>query len=95
MGLTRTQQINAAINLLKQNGYIVKKDYSSYRGKWVAFYQEGMNPVLHGKIVDIKYNSCFVIKCKNGEYRYASKNDIVSIHNNKQECYMVKNQYNK
>ena len=45
MGLTKDQQIYAAIDLLKHHGYKVYKDYSMLIGKWVAFWQEGMTHI--------------------------------------------------
>ena len=65
MGLTKDQQIYAAIDLLKHHGYKVYKDYSMLIGKWVAFWQEGMTPILHGKVIEVcgEDNTYFKVKC--------------------------------
>ena len=36
MGLTYEQRINSAKEYLESHGYIVKKDYSTFVGKWIA-----------------------------------------------------------
>ena len=90
IGATKEQRINEAIELLESNGYVVSKDYSMLIGKWVAFYQEGMRPVLHGRVKDISMNGCCSIKCKNGYVRYADVNDTIEFCNDKQSCYMIK-----
>lgn len=40
----------------------------SHIGKWAVFTQEGMNYLLHGRIISIE-NGCYCIKCKNIGYR--------------------------
>ena len=87
------ESIKAAIELLEQNGYIVKKDYSMFVGKWVTFHQKGMIPMLHGKIIRIIHGSkddCFEIRCKNGYYRYKNYEEILQFYDKKQDCYKVK-----
>lgn len=59
-------------------------------GKWIAFRQEGMPMVLHGKIIHI-YETCYAIKCKNGQKRFAESEDIIGFYDSKQECYSVRN----
>lgn len=63
--------------------------YSGKIGKWVAFTQEGMEQTLHGKVIRVN-GSCMVIKCKNGETRYANINDCYKFFDNKKECYEFK-----
>ena len=90
MGLTKEQRIYAAIELLEHNGYVVKKDFSSLIGKWVAFRQDGMNVILHGKVCDIFNYEVFKIKCKNGCNRYCSMKNTIEFFDNKHDCYVVK-----
>lgn len=61
-------------------------------GKWVAFKQEGMQQVLHGKVIKLTGMSddCFVVKCKNGERRYVNMNDCYKFFDSKKECYEFK-----
>lgn len=87
------ENIKVAIELLEKNGYIVKKDYSMFVGKWVAFHQEGMTQMLHGKIIQIIHgskNDCFEIRCKNNYKRYKNYDDIIEFFDNKQNCYQFK-----
>ena len=80
-----------AIKFLTENGYIVVEDLQKYKDKWVAFRQEGMESILHGKIVDFyPIAQCFDIKCKNGCVRYINRNDVIGFYDNKKECYEVK-----
>lgn len=67
----------------------MKTKQLEYIGKWVAFHQDGMNEVLHGKIIDF-ISSFVVIKCKNNYIRYIPEKNIVGIYTNKQQCYSVK-----
>lgn len=90
MGATKEQRINGAIELLKNNGYIVGKDYSRLIGKWVAFYQDGMESILHGKVKTVSMDGCCSIKCKNGCVRYANVNDVIEFCDDKESCYMIK-----
>lgn len=55
--------------------------------KWIAFRQEGMEQILHGKIIDVTSNGEFTIKCKNGQRRGASLEDIYEMFDTKEECY--------
>lgn len=65
------------------------KNTESYIGKWVAFRQEGMPMVLHRKIIyDCK--TYYVIKCKNGQKRFAGLKDVIGFYDSKAECYSVK-----
>ena len=96
MGLTKQQYINEAIVFLKSHGYIVKKDFSSLIGKWVAFHQNGMQPVLHGKVINEigKKDTLFKVKCKNSCYRFVHMDDVIEFCDNKQDCYAIKNKWN-
>lgn len=58
-------------------------------GKWVAFTQDGMPCVLHGKVIDTLKHSVR-IKCKNGQKRRATKDDIIGFYDTKQKCCAVK-----
>ena len=96
MGLTKQQRINEAIELLTAYGYIVKKDYSSLIGKWVSFWKPGMLPVLHGRVIDEvgKNDAIFKVKCKNSCYRFVHMDNVIEFHDNKQDCYAIKNIWN-
>lgn len=50
MEITYDQKIINNVNYLEQQGYKVIKDNSSVIGKWVAFRQEGIEPILHGRV---------------------------------------------
>ena len=90
IGTTKEQRIRLSIAFLESNGYIVIKDYSKLIGKWAAFRQEGMKPILHGKVKDISFKGCCSIKCKNGCMRYVNVNEVIEFCNDKQLCYMIK-----
>lgn len=87
-----TKDIVAAITFLRQNGYAVEKAEMDIQniGKWVAFRQDGMNQILHGKVIAISDVDVCTIKCKNGACRWACKENIIGFYDNKQECYAVK-----
>lgn len=89
MGMTKEQRINEAIDLLEGSGYIVTKDYSMLIGKWVAFWAEGMDPILHGKIYGFGKNY-LEVKCKNGCKRFPSINNVIEITDSKKDCYAIK-----
>ena len=93
MGLTKEQRINSSIAFLEANGYKVVKDYSNLIGKWVAFHQEGMTPILHGKVVSVSEKGDCRIKCKNGYYRYKNINEIIEFCDSKEWCYKIKNPF--
>ena len=92
MVLDKDQQINAAIELLTNHGYKVYKDYSALVGKWVAFWQEGMMPVLHGKIIEVhgEDRPYFKVKCKNSYYRYVGMRDVIEFCDEKADCYAIR-----
>lgn len=84
------EKIKEAKEFLEANGYKVYKDYSCRIGKWVAFRQEGMKPVLHGRVVWINIFEHYKVRCKNGEIRFPKSYDIIGVYDNKSECYAVK-----
>ena len=90
IGITKDQMIRSSIAFLESNGYIVTKDYSKLIGKWAAFRQEGMRPILHGKVKDVSINGCCSIKCKNGCMRYVNIDEVIEFCDDKQLCYMIK-----
>lgn len=80
-----------AVKFLTENGYIVIEDLQKYKNKWVAFRQEGMEPILHGKVIrTFSITEQLTIKCKNGCNRYIHKNAVIGFYDNKKECYEVK-----
>lgn len=91
LGITKEQRTNFAIAFLESNGYIVKKDYSKLVGKRAAFRQEGMKPILHGKVINVSINGCCTIRCKNGCMRYTNVNDVIKFCDEKELCYIIKN----
>lgn len=58
-------------------------------GKWVAFKQEGMSQILHGKVERV-YGTCLAVKCKNRNRRYVSISECYKFFDNKEECYAYK-----
>lgn len=88
MGLTYEQWINSAKEYLESHGYIVKKDYSTFVGKWIAFEQKGMNKVLHGIVENTMWDSeLLIVKCKNRVRRHITPEQILAFFENKKECY--------
>lgn len=90
MGATKEQCISAAIELLESNGYVVRKKYNKLIGKWAVFRQEGMKPILHGKVINVSANGSCAIKCKNGCIRYVYIEDVIEFCDEKELCYMIK-----
>lgn len=58
-------------------------------GKWVAFLQEGMNCVLHGKVIVDKGN-ILVVRNKNHCKRIVEINHVIDFYDSKEDCYSVK-----
>lgn len=87
MEITYDQKIINIINYLEQQGYKIIKDNSSVVGKWVAFRQEGMEPILHGRVRSVTTIGTCAIRCKNGERRFCNVEDILAFFDNKKECY--------
>lgn len=88
MELTYEQRINSAKEYLENHGYIVKRDYSTFIGKWIAFKQRGINKIMHGRIESTTLESkLLVVKCKNREWRYIEPEQILGFFENKKECY--------
>ena len=90
IGITKGQMISSSIAFLESNGYMVTKDYSKLIGKWAAFRQEGMQPILHGKVKDISFKGCCSIKCKNWYMIYVNVDEVIEFCNDKQLCYMIR-----
>ena len=91
MELTKEQRIKSSIAFLETNGYKVMQNYDNLLGKWAAFRQEGMIPILHGKVIDVYQGGCCKIKCKNAYYRYVDVNRVIEFCDTKELCYMIKN----
>lgn len=90
MGLTKEQRISSSIAFLEANGYVVIQNYDKLIGKWAAFMQEGMIPILHGKVIDVYQNGCCKVKCKNAHHRYVNVNSAIEFCDSKDSCYMIK-----
>lgn len=58
-------------------------------GKWVAFLQEGMNCVLHGKVMVDKGN-ILIVRNKSYRKRIVEARDVIGFYDSKEECYSVK-----
>ena len=84
------EKIYECVNYLKEYGYEVYKRSDSKVNKWIAFRQEGMPCVLHGKIIH-DCGTYYVIKCKNGQKRFAGLNDVIDFYDSKAECYSIRN----
>lgn len=63
--------------------------YKDKLHKWVAFKQEGMSCVLHGKVVET-YGDGIVAQCKNGCERYVNIQNCYKFFDKKEECYSYK-----
>lgn len=88
--LEKEEKIKEEKRLLESNGYKVHIDYSYLMGKWVAFRQKGMRPVLHGKVILVDIFGHCKIKCKRAKIRYTCADKIIGIYNRKSDCYAVK-----
>ena len=58
-------------------------------GKWVAFRQEGMDCILHGRGIN-DYVGIYRVRCKNGRKRTVGLDEVIDFYDIKQECYSVK-----
>jgi len=86
----RTKEtIYQCIVFLKNHGYEVKERNGHKVGKWVAFRQDGIDCILHGKVI-CDYVGSYCVRCKNACRRYVSLNQIVAFYDSKQECYKHK-----
>lgn len=90
MEITYDQRIINIINYLEQRGYKVIKDNSSVVGKWMTFRQEGMEPILHGRVRSVTDAATCVIRCKNGHRRFCDVKDVLKFFENKREYYEYK-----
>lgn len=90
MEITKDQRIESSIAFLESNGYIVGFDYSGLIGKWAAFRQKGMEPILHGMVEDVTIKGRCTIKCKNGCFRFTNIEDVIEFCDEKEFCYRIK-----
>ena len=77
---------------------IKKHDVASYdipliefrkKNQWVAYRKEGMDCILHGKIIrECSYGYC--VKRKNAYKDFIRFEDIIEFFDNKEECYKVR-----
>lgn len=90
--MNNTEQIIAAINFLNQNGYVVRMNLQKYINKWIAFTQQGMEPILHGRIISVSnFDEFFYVKCKNGEIRYPNVEDAIKFFDSKKSVMNLNN----
>ena len=80
--------IHACIVYLKNHGYEVHEREGNKMGKWVAYKKNGMNCVLHGKII-YDYVSCYCVKRKNACKDIVGLDEIIDFFDNKEECYNI------
>ena len=78
--------IHACIVYLKNHGYEVHERSGNKVGKWVAYKREGIEPILHGKIIH-DYVSCYRVKRKNGYEDIVGLDKIIDFFDSKNECY--------
>ena len=83
------KRIYYCINYLKNHGYDVKERDGNKMGKWVAFRQEGMDCILHGRVIN-DYVGTYRVRCKNGCKRLVGLDEVIGFYDIKQECYSVK-----
>ncbi|RHP46964.1 hypothetical protein [Clostridium sp. AF32-12BH] len=84
------EEIEAAIHLLESNGYVIGRNYDHLVGKWVAFHQEGMKPILHGKVEKVlraEGNGLCRVRCSNGVMRWVYATEALEFFYTKRECY--------
>jgi hypothetical protein len=80
--------IYACIVYLKNHGYEVREREGNKVGKWVTYKKDGMNCVLHGKII-YDYVSCYCVKRKNACTDIIGLDNIIDFFNSKEECYSI------
>ena len=80
---------NHGYEVKKRDGFEVENDNDNKVGKWVAFRQNGMDCVLHGKII-YDYVRSYCVRCKNGCKRFVNRYNIIEFCDTKQECYKHK-----
>lgn len=81
-------QIYQCINFLKNHGYDVIERKGNKVGKYVAFTQDGMTCVLHGKVIT-DYVGTYCVRCKNGYQRIVGLDSVIGFYDTKQECYAI------
>lgn len=89
MGDIIQERIYYCINYLKNHGYDVKERDGNKMGKWVAFRQEGMDCILHGRVIN-DYVGTYRVRCKNACKRTVGLDEVIGFYDTKQECYSVK-----
>ena len=57
--------------------------------KWVTFLQDGMDCVLHGKVMEDRGNN-FVVRNKSYRKRIVDVCNVIDFYDSKEECYSVK-----
>lgn len=83
------KNIVSCIAYLKSHGYEVFKKNDSNIGKWVAYKRQGMDCILHGKIIGGNA-SCYTIRKKNHGKDYAGIDKIIAFFDDKTECYNMR-----
>lgn len=80
-----------------ENGQMIWKDllseipdYSELLNKWIAFRQEGMSQILHGRIVKTRPDGLLYVRCKNATTRFVEVKDTLEFFDNKKDCYEYK-----
>ena len=85
------KNIAACIAYLKRHGYeVIKKTAADDNiGKWVAYRREGMNCVLHGKIIGGNAFG-YTVRKKNHSRDFIGFDGIIAFFDDKKECYNMK-----
>lgn len=82
-----SEEIENAIWLLESHGYVVGRHYDYLVGKWAAFYQEGMEPVLHGRVLEVDTTGLCKVRCPNAARRWVYVGKVLEFFDTKRECY--------
>lgn len=83
------EEIENAILLLESHGYVIGRHYDYLIDKWAAFYQEGMEPVLHGRVLEVDITGLCKVRCPNAVRRWVYVGEVLEFFNTKSECYKV------
>lgn len=81
--------IHACIVYLKNHGYEVYERDNNKVGKWVAYRKEGIDYILHGRII-YDYTSCYCVKRKNAVKDIIGLDKVIEFFDNKADCYSMR-----
>lgn len=81
--------IYACIAYLKNHGYEVHEREGNKVDKWVAYRRDGMDCILHGRVI-YDYVSSYCVKRKNAYKDFVGLDDVIEFFDSKEECYKVR-----